>query len=293
MTQPPRETEFLCNLLATPAEWQRDLFYSVVRAGHLKAGREHRIERETYPGHELIFCLRGRGWVRVAGRRHEVGSGQLVWVNCHHGHAYGAAAGDPWELLWLRAEGRSLDRLAKMLQVRAQPVLDGVDPPTAVRCYERVFAHMCSTKPADAALGDAAMAELVALAFAARPSLLDAGAPELPAAVLRALERMRLYYHQPTKVAELAAMSGMSESHFSRMFKAAMGTSPIDWLRRERINQAKRRLIESDDAIKEIAQQVGYSDQFFFSKDFKKMTSLTPTQFRQRESHDEPPEEGR
>ena len=95
---------------------------------------------------------------------------------------------------------------------------------------------------------------------------------------------MRLYYHKPTRVADLADLAGMSESHFSRMFKAAMGTSPIDWLRRERINQAKRRLVESEDAIKEVAQQVGYSDQFFFSKDFKKMTSLTPTQFRQTES---------
>ncbi|HSH93678.1 MAG TPA: helix-turn-helix transcriptional regulator, partial [Roseimicrobium sp.] len=65
--------------------------------------------------------------------------------------------------------------------------------------------------------------------------------------------------------------------------KTAIGTSPIDWLRRERINQAKRRLIESDDPIKEIARQVGYADQFFFSKDFKHVTGFTPTEFRQRE----------
>jgi transcriptional regulator GlxA family with amidase domain len=108
--------------------------------------------------------------------------------------------------------------------------------------------------------------------------------PSCRQAVAKAIEQMRLYYHKPTRVADLADLAGMSESHFSRMFKAAMGTSPIDWLRRERINQAKRRLVESEDAIKEVAQQVGYSDQFFFSKDFKKMTSLTPTQFRQTES---------
>jgi AraC-like DNA-binding protein len=101
--------------------------------------------------------------------------------------------------------------------------------------------------------------------------------------VSKALERMRLYFHLPMRVAELANLSGMSESHFSRQFKAAIGTSPIDWLRRERINQAKRRLIESDDPVKEIARQVGYHDQFFFSKDFKKMTKLTPTQFREQE----------
>jgi transcriptional regulator GlxA family with amidase domain len=107
--------------------------------------------------------------------------------------------------------------------------------------------------------------------------------PELPMPVQKAIEKMRLYFHTPIRVAELALLAGMSESHFSRLFKSAIGTSPIDWLRRERINQAKHRLIESDDPIKEIARQVGYSDQFFFSKDFKKMTKLTPTQFRDEE----------
>ena len=283
MASLPRETAFVINHHATPAEWQRDLFYSVVRAGHLRAGTEHRIEWETYSGYEFILCLRGKGWVRVAGRVHEVAAGQLVWANCHHAHAYGAVPGDPWEVYWLRAEGRSLDRLAQMLQVRNQPVLDGIDCTKSKPHFERLFAAMQSTKPGDAATCDAAVSEIIAIAFEARPSLLDAAAPELPPAVVKSLEQMRLYYHKPTRVAELATMAGMSESHFSRMFKAAMGTSPIDWLRRERINQAKRRLVESDDAIKEVAQQVGYSDQFFFSKDFKKMTSLTPTQFRQTE----------
>lgn len=284
MPRPPRETVFEINLHATPTDWQRGLFYSVIRAGRLKAGTDHRIERETYPGHEMILCRKGRGWVRIAGRQHEVQPGHLIWVNCHHAHAYGANPADPWELDWLRAEGRALDKIAQMLQVRTGPVLDGIDCARAVECFERVFARMQGTRPGDAAFCDAALAELIALVFDARPSLLDATAPELPPAVAKALEQMRLYYHRPTRVADLADLAGMSESHFSRMFKAAMGTSPIDWLRRERINQAKRRLVESEDAIKEVAQQVGYSDQFFFSKDFKKMTSLTPTQFRQTES---------
>jgi AraC-like DNA-binding protein len=62
-----------------------------------------------------------------------------------------------------------------------------------------------------------------------------------------------------------------------------MGTSPIDWLRRERINQAKRRLIDTDEPVKEIARQCGYRDPYFFSKDFKKLTNLPPTLYRAQE----------
>jgi AraC-like DNA-binding protein len=278
-----QETVFLQNLYATPADWQRDLFYSVVRGGHLRAGYEHRIQRETYPGHEFILCLAGQGWVQVAGKRHPVGPDELLWVNCHHPHAYGAASKQPWELYWIRVEGRPLDRVASLLEIRSQPVIRNFNTRAASLEFERIFHHMTGTRPSEAALVNAAVTAIIALAFEARLSDTDEIRPELPMPVQKALEKMRLYFHTAIRVSDLAALSGMSESHFSRLFKSCIGTSPIDWLRRERINQAKHRLIESEDPIKEIARQVGYSDQFFFSKDFKKMTLLTPTQFRVQE----------
>lgn len=277
------ETTFLTNLYATPADWQRDLFYCVVRAGHLKAGFEHRIQRETYPGHELILCLSGRGWVQVGGKRHEVSPGSLVWVNCHHPHQYGAMAKDPWEVFWVRVEGRQLDRTSQLLDVHAAPVFQQLNTEAAAADFQRAFRYLEGTRPCDAAHVNAAIAAIIAAAFESRLSDPGALQPELPPAVAKSLEKMRLYFHQPIRVVELAQIAGMSESHFSRQFKSAIGTSPIDWLRRERINQAKRRLIESDDPVKEIARQVGYADQFFFSKDFKRMTKLTPTQFREEE----------
>jgi AraC-like DNA-binding protein len=277
------QTVFIHNLYATPADWQRDLFQSVVRAGHLRAGKEHRIQRETYPGHELILCLAGHGWVQVAGKRHEVGPDELVWVNCHHPHTYGAQSQRPWELYWIRVEGRPLDRVSGLLEVNSQPVIRNFNTRAALMEYERIFHHMTGTRPSHAALVNAAVTAIIALAFEARLADTDEIRPELPMPIQKSLEKMRLYFHTPIRVAELASLSGMSESHFSRMFKSCIGTSPIDWLRRERINQAKHRLIESDDPIKEIARQVGYSDQFFFSKDFKKMVRLTPTQFRHQE----------
>jgi AraC family transcriptional regulator, arabinose operon regulatory protein len=283
MTSLFQETEFLTNLYATPADWQRDLFHSVVRGGHLRAGYEHRIQRETYPGHELIYCLNGRGWVQVNGKRHSVGAKALVWINCHHPHAYGASTKDPWELYWVRVEGRGLDRIAQLLEVRALPVFMDLDQAAIVGDFQRAFQHMTGSRPCDAACVNSAIASIIAGAFSARLYDPDSIRPELPAPVQKALEKMRLYFHQPLRVAELAQLAGMSESHFSRQFKASIGTSPIDWLRRERINQAKRRLIESDDPVKEVARQVGYADQFFFSKDFKKMTKLTPTQYREQE----------
>jgi AraC-like DNA-binding protein len=77
-------------------------------------------------------------------------------------------------------------------------------------------------------------------------------------------------------------LCGLSVPAFTRAFRGALGTSPIDWLRRERITQAKRRLFDSADTIKEIARQCGYGDQFYFSRDFRRMAGCAPTEFRAR-----------
>jgi AraC-like DNA-binding protein len=108
-------------------------------------------------------------------------------------------------------------------------------------------------------------------------------ATEIPKSLHKPMEAMRLYYDKPLRIDELAGMANMSASSFFRCFKAATGTSPIDWLKRERINQAKRRLLETNDSIAEIAEQTGYYDQFYFSRDFKRMTQVSPSEYRQRE----------
>jgi AraC-like DNA-binding protein len=84
-------------------------------------------------------------------------------------------------------------------------------------------------------------------------------------------------------VDDLARDARMSAAQFYRSFRQEIGLSPIVYLRNQRIDQAKRRLAESIDSIKEIAEQVGYSDQFYFSRDFKKNTGVSPSEFRLRE----------
>jgi AraC-like DNA-binding protein len=142
---------------------------------------------------------------------------------------------------------------------------------------------MTGTRPSDAAACHAAIMEVVAMVFENRLNDPMGMQEDIPAAIREAMQQMRLYYSTPMRVGDLAKAVGMPESSFTRQFRKVVGTSPIAWLRHERIKQAKRRLMHTNDAIKEVARQVGYSDQYFFSKDFKKMTKLTPTQFREEE----------
>ncbi|MGV3756671.1 MAG: AraC family ligand binding domain-containing protein, partial [Verrucomicrobiota bacterium] len=168
MRQPPAKSRFPVSLFATPNPVHQEVFYTVPRAGHLIGAPDHRIQRNHFPGHELILCLRGRGYVRIAGAVHDVASGQFVWINCHHPHEHGSVKQDPWEVYWVRIEGPRLARLCDLLSVTESPVFSDFDHVAASPLYREIFRLMPGDAPESPALIHAAVGQLIALAFCAR-----------------------------------------------------------------------------------------------------------------------------
>lgn len=81
---------------------------------------------------------------------------------------------------------------------------------------------------------------------------------------------------------EMAAMSGLSVSHFERRFRLAFGSSPRQYLIRIRIEHAATMLRETDQSISAIAQACGFYDHAHFSRSFHRVMSLAPSAYRKR-----------
>lgn len=81
---------------------------------------------------------------------------------------------------------------------------------------------------------------------------------------------------------ELAKIASMSPEHFCREFKKVYNEPPLEMRNRLRINAAIKLIQYSDRPIKQIAEELGYSDIYHFSKAFKKQTNLSPGKFRNK-----------
>lgn len=79
---------------------------------------------------------------------------------------------------------------------------------------------------------------------------------------------------------DFAAESNMSIKQLNRLMEATYHMSVSDFFRKERIEKAKQLLIDTTYTIAQIAQEVGFSDEFSFSKTFKRMTGVPPGFFR-------------
>lgn len=82
------------------------------------------------------------------------------------------------------------------------------------------------------------------------------------------------------KVEELAALTKLSKTYFSRVFKSAYKESPYNYVLRRRMELAKELIAETDTALSEIALDCGMADQAHLCKTFRKVFGSTPNQWR-------------
>ena len=227
--------------------------------------------------HLLYHLVKGSFQVRKGGREYSVGPGTLLWV-------------PPWTdfCCWLpgdrpasfyRFRLRIQDRRGEALFCeRAPMIVRGIEP--ARRWFEEI---MRAAQPGGKSLQlwklRAPLIGLFAEALSSKATPRHSG--RLHSTQREALERL---VHLDGKVqvtpARLAAQLGLSADYFTRLFRKTYGMSPRVWIVRERIKLAAVRILESHLHVGEVAEEFGYRDIFFFSRQFKQVMGQSPRPYR-------------
>jgi AraC family transcriptional regulator len=94
------------------------------------------------------------------------------------------------------------------------------------------------------------------------------------------MDYIQAHLAQDLSLESMATVAAMSAYHFSRLFKQSTGLAPHQYLLTCRIERAKPLLKQGDLTIAQIARIVGFSSQSHFGYHFKRLTGVTPRQFR-------------
>ena len=103
---------------------------------------------------------------------------------------------------------------------------------------------------------------------------------EVPAAVAHALGYLERSFDEAVSPSSLAKKAGMSAARFARVIKRIHGISPMQLITKTRITAGCRMLHESDASVAEIALECGFSDHSAFTRAFRAITGMSPTQHR-------------
>ncbi len=94
------------------------------------------------------------------------------------------------------------------------------------------------------------------------------------------IDYLDTHYHEDIIIADLSAHFNMSASYFAHFFKQYAQKSVIEYVNETRIVHAKGLLEKEETPISDIALRVGFSDINYFSRKFKAITGVTPTQYK-------------
>ncbi len=149
---------------------------------------------------------------------------------------------------------------------------------------ERLVAEYEGPRPADPlyaqSMLQALAAHLIRTAATRGPRLPEREGGLTPKRLNRVVDHMNGYLDGRLSLTELAAVAGVSPSHFTRAFRASTGQSPHQYLVQLRLERARRALLTTDTPIAEIAQLCGFADQSHLTRTMRLRTGLTPAGLR-------------
>jgi AraC family transcriptional regulator len=96
----------------------------------------------------------------------------------------------------------------------------------------------------------------------------------------QAVEYIQAHLGEDLSLGEIANQLGMSQYYFCRLFKRSTGMSPHQYLIRQRVEQAKHLLKQSEQSITSVALECGFANQSHFAKCFRQCTGMNPKHFR-------------
>jgi len=267
---------------AEPSRVARRLLWHMYSIGSRRIEQPDHHEPYEKPGAHLFWVQSGAGWVEYAGRRWEVRRGSKVWLlDMSRPRTYVPQEGGHLTISGVRFGGPGLEFWHEMLESSGQPEFELEDPHRVRAVYQNLW-RLARRRPVGWEWQSHVwINELMGQLLMSR-GLLVSPQSELPAPVARVLNALAANPFKDWKARELAAVARVSYSGLRALFrKSGQGTIHHN-IQRVRLDQARLLLADPRMSIKDVATQLNFSSEFYFSHFFRRHTGLTPSEFRKR-----------
>jgi AraC-like DNA-binding protein len=231
--------------------------------------------------HVVIVCAAGRGTCVLPSGVHTVQAGQALVIPAGQPHRYEADAEDPWTIWWMHLVGQQVPALLAAIGATPdRPVVGVGDPSRVIALIDTVLRRMERDETMSTLLAASGAAwHAMALLAADRRTVGREQADPVGATI----EHLRANASARIPVTDLAAMAGLSVSHYSALFRRATGYGALEYQTRLRMSTARELLDTTDRSVASVAAQVGFADPLYFSRQFRRIHGVSPTEYR---SHD-------
>jgi AraC family transcriptional regulator, arabinose operon regulatory protein len=252
--------------------------------GYYPHARHHFRERPSGSDQFiLIYCVDGEGEIKLKETTHAISADHFFIIPAGMAHAYYSDEQNPWSIYWIHFSGdksgiysRFSCQTMAIERSKTSRISDRVDLFSEIfRNLDRGFSietleyvNLCLPHL------------LASFTHLSQFRLIKESGEKDP--VAQSINFMLENVTKKLKLEEIASETSLSASHYSRLFLNRTGHSPIDYFIQLKIQRACRLLDNSGWMIADVSREIGFDDQFYFSRVFRKVMGMTPGKYRKR-----------
>lgn len=243
---------------------------------------------------KIYVPTEGRAWMSIENKKWIMKPG-LVFM-FHAGAIQQGAVLEPggFKKVWIHFESFTTKTLHLLRLFPPPPCLGGKSARHIRALSLRMNEEWTGQRPLRQMAVQALLLELLVTAYRApekdrvAPDEVLSGLPEprnLPLGVQirrirAALQTIHQRSNQPLSLADLARSVHLHPAYFNHLFRSWVGMPPMKFLEQHRVRRAKELLSLTDRTVADIAAEVGYGDPLYFSRAFRRVTGVPPTDYR-------------
>ena len=293
-------------ILYTPSPFARSSLLHLQEVGSLSAIRPHTSKREKLQSYLCFMVEDGEGELVYEGKKYELRSGDVVFIDCRKAYRHSTGMNPNaglWSLRWCHFYGPSMPAIyAKYCERGGLPVIRGADVSVDLACGADMGRRDDVSCGADVSQYAAILTDIYTLASSSdyiRDMRINGKLNDLLTLLMESSWHREAHTNAPKKMEISRVKSFLDEhykeklslesvaSHFfidkhylARLFKEQYGVTLVTYLQQVRITHAKRMLRFTDKSIEEIGLECGIGELNYFSRVFKKLEGVSPSEFR-------------
>jgi len=248
--------------------------------GHYPKASHHEIEREHGSDEYIfIYCTDGIGFISLNGTDYKIEPNTFFIIPKNTKHSYKSDLKTPWSIYWVHFTGDLAGLIYDRFLTGGTPqVLPIPFEESRIIQFEQIYSIIDSSyKEKELEIMNLNLLHFITSVIyykEANPSIYETDP------VSNSIRYMKNNLHLQLDIEGLARQERISVPHYCRIFKKKTGSSPINYFNYLKIQKSLQYLYFTNKSIKEICTELSIDDPFYFSRLFKKVIGMSPSQYK-------------
>ncbi|HEY8689870.1 MAG TPA: AraC family transcriptional regulator [Chitinophagaceae bacterium] len=235
--------------------------------------------------HILIYCHEGKGKLKIRKTEYEIEARDFFTIPIKTAHTYAADEKDPWTIFWIHFKGTVSNQIVSSIEKKNGLKGFILNNEKSIELFNEIYTQLERGYRSDNLIYANMCLWHFLTTFLFNDKYDTSGKLSNKDSIDLVIDYLTNNIDKVLSLEEMAKEVNLSPSHFSFLFKKKTGFSPIEYFNHLKVQKACQYLLFTKLRIKEISQELGIEDPYYFSRIFTKIMGLSPNIYREKRIH--------